>query len=152
MCAPSCNAIDEPAAGIGCDSGRPGPRPAGAPAGVQNRSRDFVELKLRLAERVRLTRAVLALALRAPLRASKIAPAILSNPLRLAERVRFELTSPVRGCPFSRPVHSTALPPLRSVLNQLLAVHSRYLLSPFLESRAQRNRRPHLTGLVGIVM
>src|SRR5258706_13536228 len=117
MCAPSCNAIDQLAAGIGCDSGRPGPRPSGAPAGVQNRSRDFVELKL-----------------------------------RLAERVRFELTSPVRGCRFSRPVHSTALPPLRSVLNQLLAVHSRYLLSPFLESRAQRNRRPHLTGLVGIVM
>src|SRR5882762_3054190 len=78
MCAPSCNAIDEPAAGIGCDSGRPGPRPPGAPAGVQNRSRDFVELKL-----------------------------------RLAERVRFELTSPVRGCRFSRPVHSTALPPLQ---------------------------------------
>ncbi len=31
----------------------------------------------------------------------------------LAERVRFELTSPVKGCRFSRPVHSTALPPLR---------------------------------------
>src|SRR5882762_4937068 len=78
MCAPSCNAIDEPAAGIGCDSGRPGPRHySGAPTGVQNRSRDFVEPKL-----------------------------------RLAERVRFELTSPVRGCRFSRPVHSTALPPL----------------------------------------
>ena len=31
----------------------------------------------------------------------------------LAERVRFELTGPVRGRRFSRPVHSTALPPLR---------------------------------------
>src|SRR6202162_6127573 len=61
------------------DSGHPGPRPSGAPAGVQNRSRDFVEPTLRLAERVRLTRAILALALRAPLRASKIAPAIVSN-------------------------------------------------------------------------
>ncbi len=30
----------------------------------------------------------------------------------LAERVRFELTSPVKDCRFSRPVHSTALPPL----------------------------------------
>src|SRR5882672_6443519 len=114
MCAPSCNAIDEPAARVRLtravlalalraplraskiapailsnstsiggqgeiDSGHPGPRPSGAPAGVQNRSRDFVELMLRLAERVRLTRAILALALRAPLRASKIAPAILSN-------------------------------------------------------------------------
>src|SRR5579863_7573331 len=33
---------------------------------------------------------------------------------RLAERVRFELTRAVRPCRFSRPVHSTALPPLRS--------------------------------------
>jgi hypothetical protein len=31
----------------------------------------------------------------------------------VAERVRFELTSPVKGLRFSRPVHSTALPPLR---------------------------------------
>ena len=31
----------------------------------------------------------------------------------LAERVGFEPTSPVRDCRFSRPVHSTALPPLR---------------------------------------
>ena len=31
----------------------------------------------------------------------------------LAERVRFELTSPVRDRRFSRPVHSTALPPLQ---------------------------------------
>src|ERR1017187_3733166 len=30
----------------------------------------------------------------------------------LAERVRFELTSPVKGLRFSRPVQSTALPPL----------------------------------------
>ena len=35
-------------------------------------------------------------------------------PMSLAERVRFELTSPVRSLRFSRPVHSTALPPLRS--------------------------------------
>src|SRR5882762_4322122 len=109
MCAPSCNAIDEPAAGIGCDSGRPGPRPPGAPAGVQNRSRDFVELKLRLAERVRLTRAVLALALRAPLRASKIAPAILSNPLRLAERVR--LTRAVLALALRAPLRASKIAP-----------------------------------------
>jgi hypothetical protein len=31
----------------------------------------------------------------------------------MAEGVRFELTSPVRGRRFSRPVHSTALPPFR---------------------------------------
>ncbi len=31
----------------------------------------------------------------------------------LAERVRFELTSPVKGLRFSRPVQSTALPPLQ---------------------------------------
>jgi hypothetical protein len=31
----------------------------------------------------------------------------------VAERVRFELTSPVKGLRFSRPVQSTALPPLR---------------------------------------
>src|ERR1700688_2568670 len=102
MRASSCNAIDAPAAGMA----------ASAPAILSN--------PLRLAERVGLTRAILALALRAPLRASKIAPAILSNPLRLAERVRFELTSPVRGCRFSRPVHSTALPPLHLLNNQSL--------------------------------
>src|SRR5579863_3981761 len=33
--------------------------------------------------------------------------------LAVAERVRFELTNPVRGLRFSRPVQSTALPPLR---------------------------------------
>ena len=33
--------------------------------------------------------------------------------LELAEGARFELASPARGCRFSRPVHSTALPPLR---------------------------------------
>ena len=33
----------------------------------------------------------------------------------VAERVRFELTRAVRPCRFSRPVHSTALPPLRRV-------------------------------------
>src|SRR5688572_32312204 len=33
--------------------------------------------------------------------------------LDVAEGVGFEPTSPVRGCRFSRPVHSTALPPLR---------------------------------------
>jgi hypothetical protein len=32
----------------------------------------------------------------------------------LAERGRFELPSPVKGCRFSRPVQSTALPPLRT--------------------------------------
>ena len=41
----------------------------------------------------------------------------------LAERVRFELTSPLRGCRFSRPVHSTALPPLRDHRYQLLALY-----------------------------
>jgi hypothetical protein len=35
--------------------------------------------------------------------------------VQMAERVRFELTSPVKGLRFSRPVHSTALPPLRRV-------------------------------------
>src|SRR5665213_1758918 len=39
----------------------------------------------------------------------------------MAERVRFELTSPVKGLRFSRPVHSTTLPPLRCYLNQELA-------------------------------
>jgi hypothetical protein len=38
---------------------------------------------------------------------------ILRSPIHLAERVRFELTNPVRGLRFSRPVQSTALPPLR---------------------------------------
>src|SRR5687768_1886487 len=33
--------------------------------------------------------------------------------LDLAEGVGFEPTSPVKGCQFSRLVHSTALPPLR---------------------------------------
>jgi hypothetical protein len=39
------------------------------------------------------------------------------NADNLAERVRFELTSPVKGLRFSRPVHSTALPPLRSYIS-----------------------------------
>ena len=46
---------------------------------------------------------------------------VVSNPdratLELAERVGFEPTSPVRGCRFSRPVHSTALPPLPRTRN-----------------------------------
>src|SRR5882672_4048969 len=50
-----------------------------SPAGVQDRCRDFVEPKL-----------------------------------RLAERARFELARLVRVCRFSRPVHSTALPPLQA--------------------------------------
>jgi hypothetical protein len=42
----------------------------------------------------------------------------IKNPARaglyiLAERVGFEPTNPVKGLRFSRPVHSTALPPLR---------------------------------------
>ena len=37
----------------------------------------------------------------------------------LAERVRFELTRPVRVRRFSRPVHSTALPPLRGQFSGL---------------------------------
>lgn len=42
----------------------------------------------------------------------------------MAERVRFELTSPVRSLRFSRPVQSTALPPLRSnQLNHLRAFY-----------------------------
>jgi hypothetical protein len=35
-----------------------------------------------------------------------------STSLLLAERGRFELPSPVKGCQFSRLVQSTALPPL----------------------------------------
>ena len=41
---------------------------------------------------------------------------------KMAERVRFELTRPVKVCRFSRPVHSTALPPLRIFQNQLVVV------------------------------
>src|SRR5712675_2253376 len=129
MCAPSCNAIDEPAAGIGCDSGRPGPRPSGAPAGVQNRSRDFVEPTSIGGEGEIDSGRPGPRPSGAPAGVQNRSRDFVELKLRLAERVRFELTSPVRGCRFSRPVHSTALPPLRSVLNQLLAVHSRYLLS-----------------------
>src|SRR5258708_36933043 len=95
MCAPSCNAIDELAAGIGCDSGRPGPRPSGAPAGVQNRSRDFVELKLRLAERVRLNRAGLAMSLRVSMRGAQTALATFLHHLRVrdAAQVGFSLSA-----------------------------------------------------------
>jgi hypothetical protein len=50
---------------------------------------------------------------------------------RLAERVRFELTKVVKPCRFSRPVHSTALPPLRYLQNQLVALGCARLLSPF---------------------
>jgi hypothetical protein len=42
----------------------------------------------------------------------RVSPA-RDTPQFLAERVRFELTSPVKDLRFSRPVHSTALPPLR---------------------------------------
>ena len=42
---------------------------------------------------------------------------------RSAERVRFELTSPVKGLRFSRPVHSTALPPLHNPSGQPRAIH-----------------------------
>jgi hypothetical protein len=43
------------------------------------------------------------------------APSQLAKVYVLAERVRFELTSPVKGLRFSRPVQSTALPPLHLV-------------------------------------
>ena len=41
----------------------------------------------------------------------------------MAERVRFELTSPVKGLRFSRPVQSTALPPLQFLLHRRVARH-----------------------------
>jgi hypothetical protein len=56
---------------------------------------------------------------------------LLEQTLKMAERVRFELTSPVKGLRFSRPVHSTALPPLRYLLNQALALYFTLLESPF---------------------
>jgi hypothetical protein len=37
----------------------------------------------------------------------------------VAERVRFELTSPVKGLRFSRPVHSTTLPPLQDYFKSI---------------------------------
>ncbi len=64
----------------GCDSGHPGPRPAGALRASKIAPCDFVELtSFDLAERVRLTRAILALALRARYARPKSLPAILSN-------------------------------------------------------------------------
>ena len=38
---------------------------------------------------------------------------------KLAERVRFELTGPAKARRFSRPVHSTALPPLRTNIPEI---------------------------------
>jgi hypothetical protein len=99
---------------------------------------------LAIAERVRLTRAIRALALRARCARPKSLQAILSNSgefvhapcsaqskweprtgsiliAQVAERVRFELTSPVKGLRFSRPVHSTALPPLHPAALALAA-------------------------------
>jgi hypothetical protein len=62
------------------DSGHPGPRPTGALRASKIAPRDFVELtSFDLAERVRLTRAILALALRARYARPKSLPAILSN-------------------------------------------------------------------------
>ena len=109
-------------------------------ASLPSRSADQARTELisLVAERVRLTRAILALALRARCARPKSLPAIWSNSgefvhapcsaqskkdsrtgpiliVQMAERVRFELTSPVKGLRFSRPVHSTALPPLRRV-------------------------------------
>ena len=58
---------------------------------------------------------ILVAALRADAFASsKIAPGDFVELAILAERVRFELTVPVKERRFSRPVHSTALPPLLS--------------------------------------
>src|SRR5579863_2570587 len=52
----------------------------------------------------------------------------------LAERVGFEPTVGLLQRRFSRPVHSTALPPLRHLLNQPLALYCASLLSPVLRS------------------
>ena len=40
---------------------------------------------------------------------------------KVAEGERFELSIPVKACRFSRPVHSTALPTLRSMFFNELA-------------------------------
>ena len=41
--------------------------------------------------------------------------------IKVAEGERFELSIPVKACRFSRPVHSTALPTLRSMFFNELA-------------------------------
>jgi hypothetical protein len=81
----------------------------------------------------------------------------------LAERVRFELTSPLRGCRFSRPVHSTALPPLRFPKNQPVSLpsprqcpdfwapSSHFARSSVLEHFGQRATRPTDTLCVPLV-
>src|SRR5450755_619863 len=61
--------------------------------------------------------------------------------LRLAERVRFELTRPVRVCRFSRPVHSTALPPLHRLANRLLRGAFCLIWAPISENRADNADR-----------
>jgi len=52
-----------------------------------------------------------------PRRSSRIFTKYLFFMAFLAERVRFELTKPLRVCRFSRPVHSTALPPLLTYIS-----------------------------------
>jgi hypothetical protein len=60
-------------------------------------------------------------------------------PFKMAEEVRFELTVPVKGRWFSRPVQSTALPLFRTMLEksynqkmQLLQATMSYILPFFL--------------------
>jgi hypothetical protein len=54
----------------------------------------------------------------------------------LAERVGFEPTVPVRGRRFSRPVHSTALPPLRVRLRRRAIARGNYWKARFRSSWA----------------
>jgi hypothetical protein len=77
----------------------------------------------------------------------------------LAERARFELAIGLLRCRFSRPVHSTALPPLRYLLYQHVALDWTSLLSPVLGSMFPfcfhfapsnaRERRPHPVAHAG---
>src|SRR5262245_4922219 len=53
----------------------------------------------------------------------------------VAERVGFEPTSPVKGLRFSRPVHSTALPPLRRAHSKRLRPLATLRRSPALTAR-----------------
>jgi hypothetical protein len=78
------------------------------------------------------------------------------KPYFLAERVRFELTSPVRSLRFSRPVQSTALPPLHSNRIRLVSLilsgteaARGGTVSPFAPSAAPQPRY-QLIGLVAV--
>jgi hypothetical protein len=81
--------------------------------------------------------------LRARCARPKSLPRFCRTHSNLAERARFELAVPVRGRRFSRPVHSTALPPLRSLKSISYSAYRTFFFMHWLEFYLTCTRYAH---------